>query len=84
MIPAAAALLPAGFVRLIDDPATHLLAVIDEVLPEHDENEHSGDEQDAAPDEQAELQPLTRSRSPGRSRSGAGKVGRRGGHAGRC
>ena len=53
MIPAAAALLPAGFLRLIDDPATHLLAVIDEVLPEHDENEHSGDEHDAAPDEQA-------------------------------
>ena len=51
MIPAAAALLPAGFLRLIDDPATHLLAVIDEVLPEHDENEHAGDEQaHAAPD----------------------------------
>ena len=54
MIPAAAALLPAGFLRLIDDPATHLLAVIDEVLPEHDENEHAGNEHDAAPDEQAE------------------------------
>ena len=34
MIPAQAGALPAGFVRLTDDPATHLLAVIDE--PEQD------------------------------------------------
>ena len=38
MIAAAAATLPAGFVRLTDHPATHLLAVIDEVLPEQDEH----------------------------------------------
>ena len=46
MIAAAAASLPAGFVRLTDDPATHLLAVIDEV-PEaaEEEPEHAGEEQ---------------------------------------
>ena len=35
MIAAATQPLPAGFVRLTDDPATHLLVVIDEAVPEH-------------------------------------------------
>ena len=34
MIAAATQPLPAGFVRLTDDPATHLLVVIDEAVPE--------------------------------------------------
>ena len=46
MIAAAAASLPAGFVRLTDDPATHLLAVIDEVPDAvEEEPEHAVEEQ---------------------------------------
>ena len=46
MIPAQAGALPAGFVRLTDDPATHLLAVIDE--PELAQPEAEEPQPDAA------------------------------------
>ena len=59
MIAAAAAKLPAGFVRLTDHPAMHLLAVIDEVLPEQmlDEHVQDGHVQEMPQSEPAEQEP---------------------------
>jgi PAS domain S-box-containing protein len=54
MIEAKSAFLPAGFVRLTDDPATHLLVVIDEAVPE----------EDAPPEASADVGPSSAAEAP--------------------
>ena len=72
MIAAATQPLPAGFVRLTDDPATHLLVVIDEAVPEQaTAPEQPADTQTPADDVVAALR---RGFKPGiRIRTGAGR-----------